>query len=90
MRRKRHYANDAAISFPIRAQVIPAREEVADFRYIECEEPPDTSHGVIWAHSLGASPPDIFGELMAWMDHKAKEAVEKAAYARLWRERIGQ
>ena len=49
---------------------VGAEKEVDDFQFIECEPPPDCSHGIVWAHRVTQSPPDIFGELMAWLDHQ--------------------
>jgi hypothetical protein len=58
---------------PSKAQYRHANEEVADCAYVECEEPLDFDHGVVWAHSLGASPPDLFGEILAWMEFRAEQ-----------------
>jgi len=61
------------INFPIRAQRVSVRREVADHAYIECDDLPDFSHGIVWAHSLGQSPPDLFGEMLAAIDRRLSQ-----------------
>lgn len=51
-----------------RAARKPAVWNVPDHEYVQQEPLPDLDHGIIWAHSLGASPHDIFGEMLAYID----------------------
>ena len=73
VRRRRHFYAKGNIFWPTAANFKLAQEEVSDYEYVEIEPPPDMDHGIIWAHSLGASPHDLFGELVAWIDHRLEE-----------------
>lgn len=67
------YGDKGAWIPPTKAQRMLIREEVSDYEYIEREEVPDFSHGVVWAHSLGASPSNIFGEMLAAIDQRIEQ-----------------
>lgn len=67
------YGDKATIFLPTKARYMLAREEVADYEFVECGEPPDLRHGIMWAHSLGASPPDIFGEILITIDRRIEQ-----------------
>lgn len=60
-----------------------AGEEVMDYEFVECEEPPDFSHGIVWAHRCDASPPDLFGELLAYIEIKLDKVQDQLEVARM-------
>lgn len=69
---------------PTRAQYRSSFSDVPDFAYIECEDIPDTNHGIIWAHRLDHSPPDLFNWLMAYIDFKIELNRQKLNFAKLF------
>lgn len=76
--KRRHDYDRAVIFAPTKARYMGAKEVISDFEYVPCEVPPNLEHGLVWAHSLGATPSNIFGELLAAIDHRIEQVKQHA------------
>jgi hypothetical protein len=76
-----------ANSFPTRTENVPAHYYVPDYEFIECEPIPRLDRGIVWAHSLGASPHCDFDEIFCALEHKLDQVkINKDEAARLRQE----
>lgn len=72
LRRNQDFYEKGMVFYP-RAQNLHIGQEVTDYEYVPCEEPPDLNHGIVWAHRLDASPPDLFGETLCYIDYRLEQ-----------------